>query len=273
MNWLRTNRLSAKDPLGAPSYALNMRSSVDSKHNSNRSMEFTTPEKIKSNPSFSLEKINSKTIDSTKVAQSTSPKRKDAFKLPILKRPSFIEQNPENKSHDPPVDDIFYQGQVYRALKSFETTYMMSLARQHFYQTIEALRITKNFRVPNPKKSIKLEKKSAFKKTIYLDLDETLIHTDERSQSYSVKLTFPIDNGGSIQAGVRIRPRCKEFLTELAKTAEVIIFTASSASYADVILDYLDPEKKLIEHRLYRNHCTLEKGFYVKDLRVVNRNL
>ena len=40
-----------------------------------------------------------------------------------------------------------------------------------------------------------------------------------------------------------------------------------------MILDHLDPEKKLISHRLYRNHCTLEKGFYVKDLRVVNRNL
>lgn len=86
---------------------------------------------------------------------------------------------------------------------------MMTLARQHFYQTIEALRITKNVRLLEPKKHIKLEKKSQFKKTIYLDLDETLIHTDERSNSFSVKLTFPIETGGSIQAGVRIRPYCK----------------------------------------------------------------
>lgn len=100
-----------------------------------------------------------------------------------------------------------------------------------------------------------------------------MIHTDERSNSYSVKLTFPIETGGSIQAGVRIRPFCKEFITELAKIAEVIIFTASSSSYADVILDYLDPEKKIFSHRLYRNHCTLEKGYYIKDLRAVNRNL
>ena len=108
-----------------------------------------------------------------------------------------------------------------------------------------------------PKKEFKLEKKSKFKKTIYLDMDETLIHTDERSQSYSVKLTFPIDNGMKIQAGVRIRPYCKEFLEQLSQIAEIIIFTASSASYADVILDYLDPEKKYFAHRLYRNHCTL----------------
>jgi len=72
---------------------------------------------------------------------------------------------------------------------------------------------------------------------------------------------------------VRIRPFCKEFLESLSEFAEIIIFTASSASYADVVLDHLDPDKKLISHRLYRQHCTLEKGFYLKDLRVINRKL
>lgn len=76
-----------------------------------------------------------------------------------------------------------------------------------------------------------------------------------------------------IQAGVRIRPYCREFLSQLSEIAEVIIFTASAASYADVILDHLDPEHKMIAHRLYRQHCTLEKGYFLKDLRVVNRKL
>lgn len=90
MNWLRANRLSAKDPIGSPPYALNMRSSVDAKRSSIRNMEMTTPEKIKSNPSFSLEKINSKTLDGTKSAMTSSIKRKDQFKLPLLKRGSAI---------------------------------------------------------------------------------------------------------------------------------------------------------------------------------------
>lgn len=51
----------------------------------------------------------------------------------------------------------------------------------------------------------------------------------------------------------------------------MIIFTASSSSYADVVLNHLDPHKKIFAHRLYRQHCTLEKGFYTKDLRRVNR--
>lgn len=70
-----------------------------------------------------------------------------------------------------------------------------------------------------------------------------------------------------------MRPHCIEFLKELSTMAEIIIFTASSPSYADVVLDYLDPQKKYFAHRLYRQHCTLEKGFYTKDLRCINRRL
>lgn len=39
------------------------------------------------------------------------------------------------------------------------------------------------------------------------------------------------------------------------------------------MLDYLDPHKRYISHRLYRQHCTLEKGYYTKDLRCLNRRL
>ena len=69
---------------------------------------------------------------------------------------------------------------------------MANLARTHFNQTIEILRMTKNIKIVKPKQKITLEKKTNFKKTIYLDLDETLIHTDETAENYSVKLKFPI---------------------------------------------------------------------------------
>jgi CTD small phosphatase-like protein 2 len=40
-------------------------------------------------------------------------------------------------------------------------------------------------------------------------------------------------------------------------------------------LDYIDPEHRYIQHRLYRQHCYLTpEGYYVKDLRVIaNRRL
>lgn len=53
------------------------------------------------------------------------------------------------------------------------------------------------------------------------------------------------------------------------------MFTASHKFYADVVLDYLDPQKELIHYRLYRDQCyQTADGVYVKDLRIIrNRNL
>ncbi len=39
-------------------------------------------------------------------------------------------------------------------------------------------------------------------------------------------------------------------------------------------MDYLDPKGELIGHRYFRDSCyRTEEGFYVKDLRVVDRDL
>ena len=78
----------------------------------------------------------------------------------------------------------------------------MNLYRQHFYQCIEILRFGKQFKVPNPKKTLTLYKKNPDFKTIFLDLDETLIHCDERSNNYTVKLNFPLDKGGIIAVNI-----------------------------------------------------------------------
>ena len=41
-----------------------------------------------------------------------------------------------------------------------------------------------------------------------------------------------------------------------------------------MIVDYLDPEKKYFAYRFFRESChRTEEGFYVKDLRVLDRNL
>jgi CTD small phosphatase-like protein 2 len=53
-----------------------------------------------------------------------------------------------------------------------------------------------------------------------------------------------------------------------------MIFTASHSCYADEILNYLDPKKELIQHRLYREHCHVSnEGYFVKDLRIIGRSL
>ena len=53
-------------------------------------------------------------------------------------------------------------------------------------------------------------------------------------------ITFP--TGEVIEAGINIRPHCKEILMNLSKKYEVIVFTASHSCYASVVLDHLDPK-------------------------------
>lgn len=47
---------------------------------------------------------------------------------------------------------MHYQSNLYRCLKKHETTYLMNLYRQHFYQCIEVLRFGKSIKVPTPRK-------------------------------------------------------------------------------------------------------------------------
>lgn len=46
-----------------------------------------------------------------------------------------------------------------------------------------------------------------------------------------------------------------ESLRELSKIFQVVAFTASEQTYADAILDYLDPDNELFSYRLYRENC------------------
>ena len=63
-------------------------------------------------------------------------------------------------------------------------------------------------------------------------------------------------------------------LEELSNNFEVVVYTASYQNYADAILDYIDKDKTLVHHRLYREHCIqYQEQLYIKDLRVLGRNL
>ena len=79
-------------------------------------------------------------------------------------------------------------------------------------------------------------------------------------------ISFP--SGEQVQAGINIRPYAQELLTSANKDFEVIVFTASHQCYADKVLDFLDPTRRLIHHRLYREHCLNIDGVNIKDLRI-----
>jgi CTD small phosphatase-like protein 2 len=68
---------------------------------------------------------------------------------------------------------------------------------------------------------------------------------------------------------VRLRPYAIDCLDKLAQFYEILVFTAGEKDYADHILDYIDPDKKIFTKRLYRQDCILVENFYVKDLDII----
>jgi len=109
--------------------------------------------------------------------------------------------------------------------------------------------------------------------TLVLDLDETLVHCSTEPIDRA-QLTFPIVFSEiEYRVFVRQRPFFKQFLEEVSSKFEVVVFTASQEVYASKLLDIIDPEKKLIHHRLYRQSCINIEGNFLKDLNVLGRDL
>eukprot|EP01016_Furgasonia_blochmanni_P038304 TRINITY_DN4610_c0_g2_i5.p2 TRINITY_DN4610_c0_g2~~TRINITY_DN4610_c0_g2_i5.p2 ORF type:complete len:244 (-),score=50.72 TRINITY_DN4610_c0_g2_i5:860-1501(-) len=85
--------------------------------------------------------------------------------------------------------------------------------------------------------------------------------------------TLPIFlKGNEIPVYVYKRPGVDFFLRRVTKLFEVVIYTASLSDYANPVIDRLDPERQ-IPFRLFREHCTLQEGIYVKDLDRLGRDL
>ena len=58
----------------------------------------------------------------------------------------------------------------------------------------------------------------------------------------------------------------------MSKYFELVIFTAGLKDYADWILNDFD-KTRVISYRLYRNSCRFRRGFHVKDLSRLGRDL
>ncbi|GLJ07498.1 hypothetical protein SUGI_0068310 [Cryptomeria japonica] len=115
------------------------------------------------------------------------------------------------------------------------------------------------------------------KKTLVLDLDETLVHSTvnklPKRHDFAIQFRHP---DGSYIYYVLKRPWVDLLLNELRNLYEIVVFTASGKKYADAILNKLDPHGNIIKHRLYRNSCTQLPGPNskpVKDLSRLGRSL
>lgn len=57
-------------------------------------------------------------------------------------------------------------------------------------------------------------------------------------------------NGGKF--AVSVRPYVRKCLEHLSQYYEMAIFTAAEQTYADLIVNKLDPDNSIFSHRLYR---------------------
>ena len=95
-----------------------------------------------------------------------------------------------------------------------------------------------------------------YKYTLVLDLDETLVH-------------YISDNDS---AYIQIRPGAEEFIKDLSKFYEIVIFTAALQTYADLVIDGIDPDG-VISDRLYRQHTVSVGNANIKDLDKIGRDI
>ena len=115
--------------------------------------------------------------------------------------------------------------------------------------------------------------KFVLKKTLILDLDETLVHSAMTSfpNRNNIILKFDI-NGKSYTIYVIKRPFVDEFLYEMSLYYDIIIFTASLSQYSKLLIPMID-KNKVIKNILSREYCTFCQGLYLKDLRVFNKDM
>ena len=107
---------------------------------------------------------------------------------------------------------------------------------------------------PTPPYLKKINEK--YKYTLVLDLDETLVHYVEDEES----------------AYIQVRPGTEDFILDLSNYYEIVIFTAALKNYADIVIDSIDPNKKII-YRLYRNYTIKVGDINFKDLSKLGRDL
>ena len=94
--------------------------------------------------------------------------------------------------------------------------------------------------------------------SLVLDLDETLVH-------------FKINNEDDSEGTLQIRPGIMPFLDSVGKYYELIVFTAATQDYGDLLIDAIEENNVYFEHRFYRQHTVIIGNDFVKDLNRIGR--
>ncbi|XP_025052133.1 CTD small phosphatase-like protein 2-A [Alligator sinensis] len=105
-----------------------------------------------------------------------------------------------------------------------------------------------------PRKEVPIKTRSIPESTLVLELEGTLVCCSLIPDRLpDADCTFPADFQGD--------------------RYQIFVFTTAKLDYTERILEVLDPQKKLIRHRLYQEDCLCVRGHYLKDLAMLERDL
>ncbi|XP_071840138.1 CTD nuclear envelope phosphatase 1A-like isoform X2 [Apostichopus japonicus] len=94
------------------------------------------------------------------------------------------------------------------------------------------------------------------RKTMILDLDETLVHSQHVGKMRPNRPSTPPD-----------------FVLKVSQWYDLVVFTASMEIYGSPVVERLDNGRGILNRRYYRQHCKPDSGYYAKDLSAVNSDL
>ena len=77
------------------------------------------------------------------------------------------------------------------------------------------------------------------------------------------------ENEGLLQ----IRPGVVPFLEKVGQYYELIVFTAATQEYGDLLIDAIEENNLYFEHRFYRQHTVIKENDFIKDLSRIGRPL
>ena len=187
-------------------------------------------------------------------------------------KPNFNNNNINSLSQSPTksLNDKYFSP-IYPNITTLPLFKQISLQSNNINETA----LDTNFQYPSTSQEYFLPPKTKKypKKTLVLDLDETLVHSSFKPFPFTADISLNIKVDTNIHnVNVLKRPYVNEFLSRMSLFYELVIFTASVAPYANPLLDILD-KGKVISHRLFRQHCVYTSGVYIKNLRKVGRDM
>ena len=111
------------------------------------------------------------------------------------------------------------------------------------------------------------------KPILVLDMDENLIHSfndvrhaELRIPGYNLNRVLRF-TAMEFPCVIFKLPGVEAFLKEMANHYELVLWTAALQPYAELIVNWLDPEKAVFSKGRYQIECTqLSGGRYIKDL-------